>query len=449
MKSLLLVSLLALGATASAQTQAYLDSTSFVTTDSLSYPIDPNSTFEVRHSGNLRGRVIYATQKVDPDTGLYVEPNLVTLWSVRNNELQPVGSQDWLGDDDNQTVMSSLGFDPYTGIGLAQLDIPMAQFIGESTYYTLPHGGTHLLFAFGEQGLLGLDPTGWPINFDHWAIFSFPTEYPDVLTYADRTSAAVGERVQITVVMNKSVEFDDILQIDIIGDVELQLEDGGPINRWSLPIPKGTRVYAIDLITKDEGSFYARASISSGAFGDSTWVDVSGVLNSPESGGDGDDGAGSGKDGDDGSGDGSDTYESEEEKRCRPGKCDPTGGDKLVRCTAPFVELVQTPPNPDCPSGNVGMVFHGGCTKGEEECYEVKQLTTCPKYKYAGTEDRSVGEVEVGLKIGVEGQMNWLIVKAKTTAEFHTTVMSPISRRCCKYVPVPGETVRVNIRTCR
>ena len=27
-------------------------------------------TFEVRHSGNLRGRVIYATQKVDPDTGL-------------------------------------------------------------------------------------------------------------------------------------------------------------------------------------------------------------------------------------------------------------------------------------------------------------------------------------------------------------------------------------------
>ena len=444
MKYSLILSLAAFAPPALSQgqlaSQAYIDQTSYVTNDGIVSSIDPATTFTVSHGGHFRGRLNYQSMKIDASTGLFVEPNLVGLWSVRNEDLENVGNSEWHGDDGNQTVLPSLSFNPQTGIGRAQVDIPMGQYIGQWSYPHLPEGGATLYFAFGPSNSLGLGSDGWPVNFSHYALYSFDTAYPDVLTYADKGQMAMGEAVQITVVMDEVVTSADVLQIDVIGDAKLQLKDGGPTNSWTLPIPADTRVYAIDLVARKTGTFFVRASLSNGAFGDGPWCQISGTQLTPAEGNSPAPTTGPGTMG----------YRSEEEKSCRPGVCAPTGGDKELNCTRPFIELVETPPNPDCVSNAAAIVIHGGCTSGESSCTFIPELLiTCPRYAYAGTVDRSAGAVEVGGKVGLDGGVNWVILKAETSVEFHTSTMSPITRRCCKYTPVPGETAEVNVRSCQ
>ena len=432
--------LLALAGNASAQSQAFLSQTHYVTNDGAVQNITATTPFVVTHGGHLRATVTFATPHYDSTSGQFITPNLATLWSVRNSDFAPLGSSEWHGDDENQSVLPLLSFDPGTGVGQAQIDVPVAQDVGSSAYPSLPNGGAFVLFVFGEQGVLSRDAAGIPINFDNYAILTFDTDYPEILTLVDNQSPGIGDRVQVTILMAEPAPMDMSLDIEMLGSATFQHDDGGPINSWTVTIPAGTVVYALDTVAKSEGAAFARVTRSDGVSSDGPWcqVDPHDTEVQYEITGFTDSGEGSSDD---------DTTV-QQNKRCVPGSCSPNGGDRSMDCTRPFVELVEPPINPNCKTGNVGIVRDGGCRQGGEECVDREVTMACPKYVYAGTEDRDAGSIEVGLKITVEGEMNWLIVKAKTTGEFHTTVMSPVTRRCCKYTPVAGETVNVKVKSC-
>ena len=264
MKPLFLVPLLAFASTSFAQTQGFVDQTSFVTKDGQVYTVDPSSVFNVQHGGIFRGRLTYATQNFNSSTGQYVQPTLDPVWSVRNEDLGFVGSKHWLGDDANNNTLTPMTFDPNTGIGTAALELPVGQMINDVTYYNLPHGKAHLFMGFGAPGAIGVDDQGVPFGYDHYAIFSFKTDYPDILTFTEKQEIGIGEAVNFTAIMENSTPADDILSFQVIGTARMQLIDGGPINSWSLPIPKGTRAYGLDLVARTDGTFFMRAMLTSG-----------------------------------------------------------------------------------------------------------------------------------------------------------------------------------------
>ncbi|MCC7011556.1 MAG: hypothetical protein IT454_03250 [Planctomycetes bacterium] len=429
----------------SAPTECTLDQVTYVTNAGVSYPIDPNAVFTIQHPGHFRARVAFVASQVDSQTNLFAQPNMVPLWGIRNGFNAVVGKKRWMGDDEQQQVMPILDFDPNTGAGHAQLDVPVAQFIGTDTYAALPKGAAKLGFVFGEQGVLDLDAAGNPVGHQWFARYMFATDYPDLYAAVEETYVGRNERVQLNVFMDDCTDVASTLFIEVIGAATFYF-DGVPASSWTIPIPAHTELYMHDVIAATSGSYRFRATLNGALVAESQWCEVANHADDVIA-------SISGLTGGDPGSVGTVNPTPINGRHCRPAACSASGGDKEMRCTRPFIELLEAPLNPDCPGPVVGVATEGGCVAGEEACVKTTADMSCPKYEYAGTVDRSCGSVMVGVEVGASGEVEFKLLGSGAKAGGHvdvtTQVESPITRRCCKYTPVEGESVTVSLRSCQ
>jgi len=389
---------------------------------------------DLGYPGSLLAQLDFRTPTLT-GSGQFEAPDLVALWSIRNSSGNPVGGFEWVGGQGWPVSLST--FDPLTGVGTADVDIPVAMMLDGDTFPPLPRGATSVEVVMGEVGSFG-QTSNVPFGVRWQATLQFQTDYPPLHAVVEGRNFSVGDQVLVNLMFNGTTTSARTCTVTSSGLGRLKL-DGTLDTQWQLTIPATTRIYSLVLRCTRAGLFRLTATLDDGTSAETQtceildslpWLydELAGPIPPPAPN--------------------NDPPVSVPGKVCVPGRNAGQGGDMEVNCTTWKVELLGPPANPDCGSSIKGRVYDAYCKKKAGQCrFDGEETIQAAKYVYAGTVDRAAGSATLGLKIGNTGEVDTFVLKAGYSGEVSGTIESNLTTRCCKFVPGTG-TVPVKVKKC-
>ena len=404
--------------------------------------INPGIPFDVGHPGYLEADLTFRAPGPNAQ-GTYDMPSVEPLWAVRNKNGEHPGEVEWHGTQDDDPPLLITAFNPLTGVTTVELSVPVGLLEDGVDYPFLPMLHTEFEILLGLSGSIGLDTSGYPVGVDWGGVLDFDTNYPDMLVLLDREVANVGDEVAVQLVFPDAIGVDTTFNVNVSGPGMLA---NGPDNSGSYSVTIGKSVSsAFVLYTASQAGLYSVTVTGPGLNatsqvgyleGDfSEEEEIEGTKDEAES-----------RPRDNSLGDVTVSFGNG--KRCRKAYADDHYGERLYKCTGRYIELLESPPDPDCTAQYIGWGFSGKCLPAHEESFctmppgNTSKVET-QKYKNEGTVTEELGKVKVKVKaetgavakhlidVGVEGE-----------------VESRVIRKCCKALPVPGEKGKITKKDC-
>lgn len=395
--------------------------------------IQPGVSFSVGHPGTLTAEFTLSSSVQEP-SGTYSSPKLQAYWRIEDGAGYALGGHEWNGGS-SEVLATYLLWDSSTGTGTAEISLPIGGYNGFLEHYPMfPVGSAQLSVVFGEPGVLHLDAQGQPQGYGWEGGVSLLTDMPSAYAIIEEQPIRPGESTYFSLVFKNPLLQGDVITLSCVGPGIVRPAGESSGKRWDVVVPAGSAAVGVVFWAHEVGTFGVVAQLSDGTVIGSqlsevtvdlpTLMDVGALSSAPDPGGPVDPGP--------------DPELTESDKYCRPAFGAPANGEKVTNCTRPFVELIEDPINPSC-TGEKVLIVETKCKDARDaQCaFDGEVWVEGAGYQYLGTVDRPAGEVQVELGYHADGEVGFKLVGTVSAGwTFSAHVMSPVTKRCCKYGPM-------------
>lgn len=232
----------------------------FVTEDEQAIDISSGADLPGGVPGQILADFSFNSPLFDPTTSRYHPPRISTLWSLEDvygSTVSAAPEGEWFGTRRPLPDLLIKVFDDATGVGVAELSIPVGKLVDISTNY--PHlSDVHAVVrvACGLRSALAENDAGQPIGVSWQGDLSLDVTWPEVWLAQSRALVEANDSITCWIALRRPAATDRTFVISASVPTLVELSSAPVV------VPAGSQRAEFEIVAREPGRYRLQASES-------------------------------------------------------------------------------------------------------------------------------------------------------------------------------------------